>query len=150
MNLFVNMVLESVGWDSEIEYYRILWIDGDYEHLVWIDLNDEKAMPQYEKIRFILEQIKSEIVFVSKTDPYICSCIENEFTEKQKEQLDKRWKIMNLLIAKHNVPSIFNPTERSKMIKELVENKHIRTKQTIYNWLKKYWRYGQQKNAFFA
>ncbi|MDA2093781.1 Mu transposase C-terminal domain-containing protein [Bacillus cereus] len=147
MNLFVNMVLESVGWDSEIEYYRILWIDGNYEHLVWIDLNDEKAMPQYEKVRFILEQIKSEILFISKTDPYICSYIENEITEKQKEQLDKRWKIMNLLIAKHNVPSIFNSTERGKMINELVKNNHMPTKQTIYNWLKKYWRYGQQKNS---
>ena len=33
------------------------------------------------------------------------------------------------------------------MIKELVENNYIRTKQTIYNWLKQYWRYGQQKIA---
>ncbi|MEB9672725.1 MULTISPECIES: DDE-type integrase/transposase/recombinase [Bacillus cereus group] len=147
MSLFINMILKSANGDSDIEYYRILWIDSNYTNLVWIYLNDEKAMPQYEKVEAILEQIKSGILFISKTDPYMNFYLEKELTEKQKEELDKRWKIVNLLIAEHNVPRIFNPAERSKMIKELVENHHIRTKQTIYTWLKQYWRYGQQKIA---
>ena len=42
MSLFINMILKSANGDSDIEYYRILWIDSNYVNLVWIYLNDEK------------------------------------------------------------------------------------------------------------
>ncbi|MBK5493196.1 hypothetical protein [Bacillus sp. TH13] len=36
--LFVNMVLKEIDAEMESQYFRLLWIDSTYEHLVWFNL----------------------------------------------------------------------------------------------------------------
>ncbi|MDA2239535.1 transposase [Bacillus cereus group sp. Bc222] len=148
MNLFVNMVLEEVEWDGEKkEYYRILWIESNYKTLVWMNLSNEKAMPQYEQVKFVLEQIDEGILIVTKEDPYTCIHTEDNLTEEQKNKLEENWIIISSLVTQDSQLDIFNPKERGKLVQGLVEKGY--TKPTIYKWLKKYWRYGQQKMALF-
>lgn len=143
--LFVNMILQEHIPDKVDICHRILWINEDYKYLVLFNLNDEKAFPTLTEMETIITDLNKEILSVCDGDPYICPYLENELSEVQKQGLEKNWNMIKGLVEKKNFLAISDRMQRGELINELVEKGY--TKPTIYYWLRRYFRYGQQKIA---
>lgn len=146
--LFVNMVLKEIDAEMESHYFRLLWIDSTYEHLVWFNLVEKKSLPIFIKVKKVLEMLKSGQLIEVIEHPYIMNSFEYELDSLSKEKREERWKMIKDLVSRENMPFVFEKAKRGEMINELIEKGYV--KSTIYRWLRRYWRYGQNKNVLIG
>lgn len=113
------------------------------EHIVWIDINDVKALPEIISKTELFHAIESFEVFRIE-DPF-----QNiAFIQPEKDSTSQRKRDENYNLIKNIVDheQFYIPSARSSLINEIINSKKS-TKQTIYRLLRQYWQRGQTPNA---
>lgn len=124
--------------DLSIRILRIL-----SEHIVWIDINDVKALPEIISKTELFHAIESFEVFRIE-DPFQ----DIAFIQPEKYSTSQRKRDENYNLIKNIVDheQFYIPSARSSLINEIINSKKS-TKQTIYRLLRQYWQRGQTPNA---
>ncbi|MDI7743464.1 DDE-type integrase/transposase/recombinase [Lysinibacillus fusiformis] len=139
--LSVNELIRDI--DTNITY-RILWIDSGYVIAYVIDINDKNAIPISMLISEIENQINSAIFSLeSNGDIYF----KRKPTEKDIVHRDKTWAIIEELVKKE--PEIYNKGQRLKLIEEAMLKHNVKSRNTYYKNLRKYWQRGMIRDALF-
>ena len=113
------------------------------EHIVWIDINDVKALPEIISKTELFHAIESFEVFRIE-DPFQ----DIAFIQPEKDSTFQRKRDENYNLIKNIVDheQFYIPSARSSLINEIINSKKS-TKQTIYRLLRQYWQRGQTPNA---
>ena len=113
------------------------------EHIVWIDINDVKALPEIISKTELFHAIESFEVFRIE-DPFQ----DIAFIQPEKDSTFQRKRDENYNLIKNIVDheQFYIPSARSSLINEIINRKKS-TKQTIYRLLRQYWQRGQTPNA---
>lgn len=113
------------------------------EHIVWIDINDVKALPEIISKTELFHAIESFEVFRIE-DPFQ----DIAFIQPEKDSSSQRKRDENYNLIKNIVDheQFYIPSARSSLINEIINSKKS-TKQTIYRLLRQYWQRGQTPNA---
>ena len=113
------------------------------EHIVWIDINDVKALPEIISKTELFHAIESFEVFRIE-DPFQ----DIAFIQPEKDSTFQRKRDENYNLIKNIVDheQFYIPSARSSLINEIINRKKS-TKQTIYRLLRQYWQRGQTTNA---
>ncbi|MBP9786206.1 MAG: transposase [Acinetobacter sp.] len=113
------------------------------EHIVWIDINDMKALPEIISKTEIFHAIESFEVFRIEDPFQEIALIQPEKDSTSQRKRDQNY---NLIKAIVDHEQFYIPSIRSSLINEIINNKKS-TKQTIYRLLRQYWQRGQTPNA---
>lgn len=113
------------------------------EHIVWIDINDVKALPEIISKTELFHAIESFEAFRIE-DPFQDIAL----IQPQKDSVSQLKRDENYILIKNIVDheQFYIPSIRSSIINEIINNKKS-TKQTIYRLLRQYWQRGQTPNA---
>ena len=113
------------------------------EHIVWIEINDVKALPEIISKTELFHAIESFEVFRIE-DPFQ----DIAFIQPEKDSTFQRKRDENYNLIKNIVDheQFYIPSARSSLINEIINSKKS-TKQTIYRLLRQYWQRGQTPNA---
>ena len=113
------------------------------EHIVWIDINDVKALPEIISKTELFHAIESFEVFRIE-DPFQDIAL----IQPEKDSISQRKRDENYNLIKNIVDheQFYIPSARSSLINEIINSKKS-TKQTIYRLLRQYWQRGQTPNA---
>ena len=113
------------------------------EHIVWIDINDVKALPEIISKTELFHAIESFEVFRIE-DPFQ----DIAFIQPEKDSSSQRKRDENYNLIKNILDheQFYIPSARSSLINEIINSKKS-TKQTIYRLLRQYWQRGQTPNA---
>ena len=113
------------------------------EHIVWIDINDVKALPEIISKTELFHAIESfEVLRIE--DPFQ----DIAFIQPEKDSTSQRKRDENYNLIKNIVDheQFYIPSARSSLINEIINSKKS-TKQTIYRLLRQCWQRGQTPNA---
>ncbi len=113
------------------------------EHIVWIDINDVKALPEIISKTELFHAIESFEAFRIE-DPFQDIAL----IQPKKDSVSQLKRDENYILIKNIVDheQFYIPSIRSSIINEIINNKKS-TKQTIYRLLRQYWQRGQTPNA---
>lgn len=142
--LHINDVLEWLTLDANSlnRLERILWMDD--EQIVTIDIDDDSGMP----VTRFLDDIDSALATgVAKLTSLINRKLlksEDEIKSKNRTRRDQAYEI--ILPLAEQVPDIFAESKRGPLIAEAAK-KYGRSKQYIYNNLRRFWQGGMLRNA---
>lgn len=139
--LSVNELIVDVDIDKT---YRVLWIDSSYVIAYVIDINANNAIPFIMTTKEIEEQINSAI-YTLEVDENVT--FKRLPTEKDIQHRDKTWKIIKDLVRME--PDIYKKNQRFKLIEEAMVKHNIKSKNTFYKNLRKYWQRGMVKDSVF-
>ncbi len=147
MNWMVNQVIEWLDENGDPVTERLLWIAPTYTDAYLFDLRDPQAMPVWRRIQDLEGAINQGIVRVLSVDPYLIGMRpEDTLSDRQRRQRDQAWGVIQPLVQRDGEEAIFQAKTRGILINDAIERTGI-SKPTIYNYLRKYWRGGQTKNA---
>lgn len=104
--LYHNMILEE-GTDEDKMYSRVLWVDDKQEVMYIFALNDSKALPIKVNVLDIISDIENDRIKISLSDPYYRLYME-ELNYSQRERAEKKWNLIQRLLAEENIPAIFD------------------------------------------
>ncbi|MUG91690.1 DDE-type integrase/transposase/recombinase [Scytonema sp. UIC 10036] len=140
--LSVNQI---ICWHNDNKLDRVIYIDWLNCYIVTIDINNSKAQPIIHRYQEIESAIDGEQASLLNSDPYAKYLMtDSELSTIQCQYRDNAWKAVSLIINYGS--SIFEPHERSRVIKEVSELCG-RSEPTIRKDLRRYWQGGQIKNA---
>ncbi|MDM1018757.1 Mu transposase C-terminal domain-containing protein [Acinetobacter sp. VNK23] len=113
------------------------------EQIVWIDINDVKALPEIISKTELFHAIESFEAFRIE-DPFQDIAL----IQPKKDSVSQLKRDENYILIKNIVDheQFYIPSIRSSIINEIINNKKS-TKQTIYRLLRQYWQRGQTPNA---
>lgn len=137
----VNTVLKS---KSDEHLHRVLWLSQEQDAVYLFDMGT-KRMPYAMKYTDFMRQIESGAFEFAASDSFIRMVSEPDIEENAKQFRDQIWLYMEPLVSRE--PEIYEAAARSKMIQSLVDRTQ-NAQSTIYRYLKHYWLYGKNKNAF--
>jgi len=124
---------------------RILWSVEDT--LVWIDIDDNKALPEVSN-RDDFEHAIASMAMQKIDDPYISEVLTPPPSGSRSEQIqNKAWNAIKEIIDVK--PDIFISQKRGALVSKTIEQ-HTITKQTCYRYLRRYWQLGNCRNALSA
>ncbi|MCL2342618.1 MAG: Mu transposase C-terminal domain-containing protein [Firmicutes bacterium] len=124
--------------------FRVLWISQENNLAYVIDLKENK-LPEPKRISDLAELIRDGEIQARSDDPYINSMSEQLIAQKDMEVRDSIWDLVKDAVG--NEPTIFDRQLRGKIVKELMGASGV-SKVTIYQYLKRFWQRGKNKNAF--
>ncbi|WP_313894163.1 Mu transposase C-terminal domain-containing protein [Psychrobacillus sp.] len=139
--LSVNELIVEVDTDKA---YRILWIDSGYVIAYVIDITAINASPFIMTTKEIEEQINSAI-YTLRVDENVA--LKRSPTEKDIQHRDKTWMIIKDLVRIE--PDIYKKSHRYKLIEEAMIKHNIKSKNTFYKNIRKYWQRGMVKDSVF-
>lgn len=146
MMLVKNMLIRWLGDEASPDYtQRILWIDPARQYIFTFDMDDRTALPvrkAYGDIARALDEAEALVVF--REDAYLLQS-EEQFSQKQRAQRDQHWALIEPIVQADG-DAAFVPEKRGKLV-ALVVGHTGRAKRLIYDYLRRYWREGQMKNA---
>ena len=123
------------------ERFRIL--ESLDEQLVWISLDDEKALPELILTGEIYKAIDDD-AFERMDDPYNYLVYESPVEGTvARDKRDKNFAVLRPLIE---LADFYNPKRRGPVVDKIV-SEFGTTKQTIYRLARRYWQRGQIPNA---
>lgn len=134
---FVNQI-----WQHKSTFLRILYHSPELEEIFWIDINDEKKLPeQISSENF--EKLKSDkrIKLIETGDEYKN---QEDYSEKSKAKWNKHWKVVEFLNEEE--PQIFIDFYFHEKCKELA-HEHQMSRWTTKRIILKYWKGGKSKLA---
>lgn len=132
----INEVLQH-----EKKLLRVLSLDD--EQVVWIDVQDSKALPAVVFFRDLQKAMDDEALVRAK-DPY--EALAFAAPEKGSIAQVKRDKNYELVRAIVSDPLFYDPKVRGAKINELVTSRGV-SKSNLYKLLRRYWQRGQTPNA---
>ncbi|GAA3923743.1 hypothetical protein GCM10022277_19440 [Litoribacillus peritrichatus] len=121
--------------------FRVLEFVED--HIVWIDIDDDSALPELITEQLLLDSIESELL-ERVDDPFqklIFEVPEEGTTARVKR--DKNYQLIKPLI---DSPDFYLPKHRNRIINEILEEQGS-TKQTLYRLARRFWQRGQTPNT---
>ncbi|MFJ5772478.1 Mu transposase C-terminal domain-containing protein [Psychrobacillus sp. NPDC093180] len=139
--LSVNELIVDVDTDKT---YRVLWIDSGHVIAYVIDITASNANPFIMTTKEIDEQINSA-VYTLQVDENVT--LQRSPTEKDIQHRDKTWSIIKDLVRIE--PDIYKKNQRYKLIEEAMIKHNIKSKNTFYKNLRKYWQRGMVKDSVF-
>ncbi|MGB5885321.1 MAG: Mu transposase C-terminal domain-containing protein [Acinetobacter venetianus] len=113
------------------------------EHIVWIDINDAKALPEIISKTELFHAIESFEIFRIEDPFQEIALIQPEKDSISQLKRDENYNLIRTIIDHEQ---FYIPSIRSSLINEIINNKKS-TKQTIYRLLRQYWQRGQTPNA---
>ena len=113
------------------------------EHIVWIDINDVKALPEIISKTELFHAIESFEVFRIEDPFQEIALIQPEKHSTSQRKRDENYNLIKAIVVHEQ---FYIPSIRSSLINEIINNKKS-TKQTIYRLLRQYWQRGQTPNA---
>ncbi|RUP42379.1 MAG: transposase [Acinetobacter sp.] len=113
------------------------------EHIVWIDINDVKALPKIISKTELFHAIESFEVFRIEDPFQEIALIQPEKHSTSQRKRDENYNLIKAIVVHEH---FYIPSIRSSLINEIINNKKS-TKQTIYRLLRQYWQRGQTPNA---
>jgi len=121
---------------------RLLW---KYENIiVWIDINDPKALPQFLTANEF-EHLLADEQLLQIDDPFIKRLMSGPKKNSRSEKIQiKAWNIIEKLVS--TKPDIFKRNKRGKLVLKAMKSHEV-TNQTIYRYLRFYWQRGNTINA---
>lgn len=151
MKFQVNVVFQHADETSEKRIERILYIEpgGDFL-VVTIDIFDSKALPVWQKMNDLEAALEVNELQILTEDPRKCFLgSENSLSEMQRQYRDRAWEIIKVLVENEQGnprTAILVRKQRGPMVASQAQAMSV-TEQTIYRHLRRYWQYGQTKNA---
>lgn len=124
--------------------FRILWIDSGYIIAYVIDINDVKATPFIIKIAEIEERINTAIYVLEIGNNISLKRIP---TQKDIDHRDKTWGIIKEIVKLE--PDIYMRERRHKLIENEMVKHNVKSRNTFYKNLRKYWQRGKVKDSLF-
>ncbi|MGE7945979.1 Mu transposase C-terminal domain-containing protein [Lysinibacillus sp. NPDC093688] len=124
--------------------YRILWIDSGYVIAYVIDINDAKATPFTMKISEIEERINTASYVVEVSQSISLKRIP---TQKDIDHRDNAWGIIKEIVNLE--PDIYMKERRHKLIESAMIKHNVKSRNTFYKNLRKYWQRGMIKDSLF-
>jgi hypothetical protein len=151
--LVINSILK---WqDGANQWFeRVLWLDA--QNIASIRLGEDQGMPVWRS-REVLDSesekgnvdIQDHDFWLPPTSSKMGSVSDDLATEnkylRRKKLRDEAWEIIANLVEPSN-PEILIEGTRAKMVQEVIVRTG-RAKKVIYHFLRKYWQFGQTKNA---
>ncbi|MBB6215103.1 hypothetical protein HNQ80_001192 [Anaerosolibacter carboniphilus] len=122
---------------------RVLWLDKNNDIGYFIDIYSN-GLPYPKRLNEIEENMKNGTVSIETSDPFIKTLSEYSIPENHVTIRNKAWEIIEDIVKLE--PTIFNPSERRKMIYQICESKKVH-ESTVLRYLKKYWQRGKTKQA---
>jgi len=150
MTLQINSLFQNELEKDTRRVERILFLDGPYENLVKIDIFDPRALPVWQNVLELERSLSLGDLRILEKDP-LAQFFGSEETlpELYRHHRDQAWEVIkDLVIDEQGHPKgiIFLRQPRGALIAACAQAQGI-TRQTIYTYLRKYWQYGQMKNA---
>jgi hypothetical protein len=144
--LVKNMLIKWLGDEaSQDRTERILWIDPGRTYLFTFDMDDQTALPVRKKYEEIVQALnEAEAVVVCDDDDYLLQPDE-QFSKNQRQRRDENWSLIESIVNAEG-DAAFVPEKRGKLV-EAVKERTGRAKRLLYDYLRRYWRAGQMKNA---
>ena len=125
----------------ESRFYRVL--DINQGELIWIDIENPKALPERILELSLLAALDSGQL-VRSTDPF--AYLDQEDPEIGSVRFIRREENIKVLLPLLQHKGIFDASERARLIDAVVESKQV-SKKTVYRLLRRYWQRGQTPNA---
>ena len=150
--LHENSLLETSGPDHVTVVRRVLRLDPHRGRACLIDVQDEKAMPEWVSFEQLGKSYEDGGGSIRDDDPWLAdSRADGELTAADIRVRDHRWKAIGPLVdeAADADRCILERHLRGAMVMEA----HISTRAAqdkIYEWLRRYWRGGQTRNALLS
>ncbi len=149
MSLFKNALIEWFPSDEDETPYsteRILCVEDKDGCVITIDIFTKNALPKARKYSEIAQSIDSGVARITTSDPYIEKFAkEEDIAEKHKRRRDFSYEIISKIIEIEGIDQ-YLPWKRGKIINKIAIETG-KSKQHIYDLLRRFWTYGQTKNA---
>ncbi len=139
--LTVNTLLVS-SLDGHM--HRVLWLDKSENIAYFFDMNAQ-GMPYATLCSEIDQQIEKGTLKQARGDSFIRLATEDEISDKSKLVRNQIWAFMETLVLSE--PDIYDKGIRCQMVSDMIAGTGKQRK-TIHRYLKQYWFYGKNKNAF--
>ena len=127
---------------------RILWFDKVTDVIVLIDIFNN-SWPYFQELSSIQQLIIQEDIEIIEVDPCFRIIDEEKLSAKEKEKREFAWKILRYMFHRVNVPQIFIQEERKKILSVVVNEFNV-SRNTVDNYLKRYWKRGQTKGVLVS
>ena len=138
--LFVNQI-----WQLSEVKYRILNISAELDEIFWIDIDDEKRLPESIEISHFEQLYESKnISLIKNQDTYNDPDL---YSDKSLEKWERHWEIVEAVRGEE--PLIFTSDYFNKRCKQLAERFNT-SRQTVRRILLKYWKRGKTKLAILS
>lgn len=148
MNLTKNLLIERLPLyaDGEPIIERILYIEDSKGIVITIDVSAKNALPNQRRYEEIIQEIESGLTKVLSNDPYSKKIIkEEDIAAKYKKKRDETYKIIKEIIDSKGIDQ-YLPWKRGPIITK-ISKETGKSKQHIYDLLRRFWKFGQKKNA---
>lgn len=149
MNPLINQIIEwqplSVEATNITE--RILYINVDDDFIVTMPIFSKTGVPLIRRLSDVLESINANICKILLVDPFssIWLLQENDIQSKHKKRRDNSFELIKGILGLEGLKQ-FIPEIRGRLVSK-ISLESGKTRQHIYNLLRKYWQYGQTKNS---
>lgn len=118
---------------------RILWIDPNHTNCFTIDMNIARLLINFRNLENLENCIENnEIKFVFD-DQNIKIIEPSKIKEIHKTKMLQAYEIVGFLDNRDNEPEIYNERFRGKIINEAFIKFNVKSKSTIYSYLREYW-----------
>ena len=123
---------------------RVLWSSGPLVAYCWIE--GEKTGPPELRPRAGLEHLMAVGGLSAADDPHAkLAMTAPPPGSAAAKQADRAWGVVKDLVGEE--PAIYRRRERGELIRRAMEKHGVRSRQTVYRWLYRYWRFGKCRNA---
>lgn len=141
------MILENMVFkytDVKEERIRIIYIDNDNKIFYYVDIDTELAMPKWDFISKIIEEIESRVL-VTIVDPYLMNINEDKLSETEREKRDRNWEIISKVWYENKL-QILDKKKRSRVL-EQISNQYSISRSTLKRMLTRFWQRGMTRNS---
>ncbi len=138
-SLYVNQVLHKAGTD---EFRRILYISNEEQFVYFIYLNQSSGIPLKVSLQQLEDEFLQGILEIAE-DKWIALPSDKESSI---ERRDKLWELLGEALQKE--PDIYVKPLRADLLHAVSEKSGISIT-NLYRYLRRYWQYGKDKDAFF-
>jgi putative transposase len=144
MNISKNALLEWNEETVQLKVERVLRIGPEG---IWtIRLFEPKALPVLRDTTHLTAALTSGECVIVKADPYSRLLQpESELAPNYRDRRDRAWGIIQLIVEAPDDAAL-NPKIRGQLTREAMRRTG-KTKAMIYRYLRRYWQFGQSKNA---
>lgn len=144
MSISKNTLLEWKEETVQLKVERVLRIGPEG---IWtIRLFESKPLPVLQDSLHLTAALTSGECVILKADPYSRLLQrESELAPNYRDRRDRAWEIIQLIVE-HPNDAALHPKIRGQLIREAMRRTG-KTKAMIYRYLRRYWQFGQTKNA---
>lgn len=145
-SILINTVIEWSIEDSESsQLERVLCLNAAADIAVLFSLSDKKALPVFKKLSDLEIALRDGEAIKRVNEPFgKIARKEESIPLKYRIRRDTAWNAIKDIVERE--PDIYDEETRWSLICEAAERYKLQPK-TILKYLRRYWRYGQVKNA---